>query len=329
MVISYFEKHAPCNHSLTVKKSNRNMNTSSPVTFTTLFSYGVVADKCQMLLRALVPLFVLALFASCGSDKTRQEDPNNVISKFNSTWNIYEKCEVAADGSIIYKALPWGGLVGTFLEKNSPVDLSAYESVTIDFAVPTPVATQLGVDHKFKTWGKKGITSLTCRFDGQDVTSVSEIVLQASDTCQLEITHVYLTPNATSWESVTVWSGYCSFGNWTGGFLVPASQFTQAYEGDKLEFIFTVDKSDPNVTYWLFKTIFNATDQTLEGNSSELNEWGCASVSGGATVYRIMLTENDVVNLREKGLFVNGYYLNVSQCNLLCRGNAGGDEEYE
>jgi len=303
------------------------MNTSFPVTFTPPFSYGVVADKCQRPFCIFVSLFALVMFASCGGDRIQQENPNNVISKFNSTWNIYEKCEFASDGSIIYKALPWGGLVGTFLEKNSPVDLSAFESVTLDFASPTTVATQLGVDNKFKTWGKKGITSLTCRFDGQDVTSVSEIVLQASDTCQLEVTHVYLTPKASSWESVTVWSGNCSFGNWTGGFVVPAGQFTQAYEGDELEFIFSVDKSDPSVTYWLFKTIYNGTDSVLEGNDSELNEWGCASVSGGASVYRIMLTETDVVNLREKGMFVNGYFLNVKQCNLLYRRYDGDGED--
>ena len=32
-----------------------------------------------------------------------------------------------------------------------------------------------------------------------------------------------------------------------------------------------------------------------------------------------MLTANDVENLQEKGLFVNGYYLNVTQVNLLGR----------
>ena len=38
-----------------------------------------------------------------------------------------------------------------------------------------------------------------------------------------------------------------------------------------------------------------------------------------ATSYRILLTANDVKKLREKGLFVNGYYTNVSQVNLLRR----------
>jgi hypothetical protein len=67
----------------------------------------------------------------------------------------------------------------------------------------------------------------------------------------------------------------------------------------------------------LFKTIYNTTDETLEGNDSELNEWGCASVSSTATSYRIRLTAKDVENLKKYGAFVNGYYINVTQVNLL------------
>ena len=44
-----------------------------------------------------------------------------------------------------------------------------------------------------------------------------------------------------------------------------------------------------------------------------------AMMGQAATSYRILLTANDVKKLREKGLFVNGYYTNVSQVNLLRR----------
>ena len=70
----------------------------------------------------------------------------------------------------------------------------------------------------------------------------------------------------------------------------------------------------------MLKTIINETEQTLEGNSNELNEWGCATMGKGATSYRIMLTANDIDRLRDKGAFINGYYNNVTQCNLLRRG---------
>ena len=74
--------------------------------------------------------------------------------------------------------------------------------------------------------------------------------------------------------------------------------------------------------YWLLKTVYNKTENTLEGNDNELNQWGCSMMGQAATSYRILLTANDVKNLREKGLFVNGYYTNVSQVNLLRRGIA-------
>ena len=75
------------------------------------------------------------------------------------------------------------------------------------------------------------------------------------------------------------------------------------------------------------KTVYNETDKTLEGNENELNEWGCAMMGKASTTYRIMLTANDIKNLRKNGLFVNGYYTIVSQVNLLRRGLAPVDSE--
>ena len=96
--------------------------------------------------------------------------------------------------------------------------------------------------------------------------------------------------------------------------------FTSALEGDKLELIYKTDTSDPSITYWLFKTVINTTDTTLEGNENELNPWGCVMMGKASKVYRIILTANDIKKLREKGLFVNGYYNIVTQVNLLRRG---------
>ena len=274
---------------------------------------------CQRTAKQLLPLVVSSLLFSCEMEKKVVEDDTNVISKFNSTWNIYERCETEEDGSVVYKAVPWGGLVGSFSEKNMPVDLSEYESITFEFAEPTTVPTQILVANKFKTWGKIGIQKLTCSFDGQDVTSIDRILLQAGDTCTLTVKQVYLMPNDVVWESKKVWEGDCSFGDWQNGFSIKPDKFENAYEGDKLEFIFTTDRSNPDITYWLFKTIYSGTESTLEGNENELNHWGCAYVAPDATVYRILLTAKDIENLREKGLFVNGFYVNVSQVNLLSR----------
>jgi len=263
-------------------------------------------------------LFAVILLFSC-NEEIKVEDDTNVLPRFNSTWNIYEKCQRNDDGSVTYQAIPWGGLVATFLDKNMPMDLSGYESITVEFDKPTTVSTQILVAENFKTWGKRGISKLTCNFDGQDVSSVDEIVLQAGDSCTLNITQAYLTPNDVSWESKMIWEGNCAFGDWENGFVIKPEQFKTAYEGDKLEFFFKTDQSNPEVTYWLFKTIYSGTSNTLEGNDNELNDWGCAFVAPEGHIYRIVLTANDVENLREKGLFVNGYCVNVTQCNLISR----------
>jgi len=258
----------------------------------------------------------LLTLSSCVDYKT-PEDDLDITAKFNSTLNIYEQFKKNDDGVIVYYATRWGGLVGTVTKQNMPVDWSDYESVTFQFAQPTTVGTQIMISERLKTVGKPGITSLTCYFDGQDVSSVGEVMLQASDTSTIYLSRVFLTPKDGTWESTTIWQGNCSFGNWENGFVIPAEKFVTAGEGDKVEFIFSTDRSNPDVSYWLFKTIYNQTDSTLQGNDNELNQWGCAMVGKESTVYRIVLTAHDAEQIRKKGMFVNGYYNIVTQCNLL------------
>ena len=264
-------------------------------------------------------LIACVLFTGCGLVHDG-EDENDLTSKFNGTWNIHEGIEHDFDGNIIYHALPWGGLVANVKKQNMPVDWSEYESIRFDFAEPTKVATQISVSDKIRKSGKPGITSLTCYFDGQDMKSIDEVALLAVDTSTLKIKSVYLTPGNSVWDSTPIWEGNCSFGNWANGFVIKPEQFTSAIEGDKIEFIYETDTSDPGITYWLFKTVINETDTTLEGNEGELNPWGCVMMGKASKVYRIILTANDIKKLREKGLFVNGYYNVVTRVNLLRRG---------
>lgn len=270
-------------------------------------------------MKKLYLLTICALLAACNQ---QAEDPYTLTSKFHFTWNLYEEVERGDDGVITYRAQPWGGLAASFKERNLPVDWSGYEAITFEFAEPTPVATQIMVSNKLTTWGKPGIMSLTCNFDGQDVTSIGEVALQSSDTATLYVKRVYLTPGGATWESKPLWTGNCEFGNWANGFVIKGEHFLSAVEGDKLEFIYTTQTEDPNISYWQIKTVYNATDSTLEGNQNELNNWGCATVGKESRVYRIPLTANDVTQLRAHGLFVNGYYNTVTQCNLLCRNYA-------
>lgn len=270
-------------------------------------------------MKKLLTLAASVVLMACGSGT--DDNPLTLTSKFDGTWNIHESFERNSDGTITYKSIPWGGLVGSMRERNLPVDWSDYESITVEFVEPVKAAVQLVVSGKLKIWGKQGVTSLTCYFDGQDVRNIDEVAIQSSEGEVLKIKRVFLTPGNSIWESTPIWNGACSFGNWENGIEIPADHFTGLKEGDKLEFIYEMDKSNPDVTYWQFKTVYSSTDKTLEGNNNELNNWGCANV-GESGVYRIILTANDVKELKKHGLYANGYYNNVSQVNLVRKGTA-------
>ena len=117
-------------------------------------------------------------------------------------------------------------------------------------------------------------------------------------------------------QSTAIWEGECSFGNWENGFSIEAEKFANVNAGDAIEFIYTTDDNNPN-TWWQFKTIFSGTETTLEGNKTDLNDWDCATVAKGSTTYKIVLTENDVTGLKEKGMYVNGYFNIVTKVNLI------------
>ena len=279
-----------------------------------------------------VLLALMLTFVAC-ANRSENDDENSLTSRFKSTMNIHERIERGSDGVITYSALPWGGLVGSMKEHNLPVDWSDYEAVTIDFAEPTKVETQLLVSDRYKAYGKSGISSLTCNFDGQDVSSVDEVTLQAADSGTIKVKEVRLTPVTGTWKTVPLRTINCEFGDWQNGFMLKPELFEHAQVGDKLEFLYTTDTSNPDVNNWLIKTVVANTEMSLEGNSDALNKWGCAPVGRRSTVYRIPLTATDIKNLKEKGTFVNGRYINMKQCNLLqpdrTVGTDGGDDRLQ
>lgn len=276
-------------------------------------------------MKKILMMVASVLLIACVS-KTNSEDDLTLNSKFNSTWNIHESFEHNDDGSITYNSIPWGGLSANMTERNLPVDWSQYESLTVEYTGPTKVGTQVKIGTRVIVYGKKGISKLTIYFDGQDVSQVAEVIIQTADSSSLGVKKVYLTPGTSQWDSTPIWTGECSFGNWENNFVIDADKFADAEPGDQLEFIYQNDTSDPSIIYWLFKTIYQGTEKTLEGNDYQLNEWGCSPVGDGG-VFRIHLTANDVKELKKRGLFTNGYYNIVTQVNLLRKGytNANPD----
>ena len=64
-------------------------------------------------------------------------------------------------------------------------------------------------------------------------------------------------------------------------------------------------------------TIFDGTDETLSSNSSDLNDYGCASVAYGTTSYSIKLNAADIEKLKTTGMYINGKDIVVTQVNLI------------
>ena len=129
--------------------------------------------------KILLMTLAAVILTACRQDV--QEDKYDITSKFRATYNIYESFTNNRDGSITYNASPWGGLVGIIKERNLPVDWTPYESITFEFAEPTKIETQVLISENVKTWGRAGITSLTCFFDGLNVRffprSLSQVLL--------------------------------------------------------------------------------------------------------------------------------------------------------
>ncbi len=267
-----------------------------------------------------IRLLFLSTLASCllwscfNNDNSGELD---ITSAFKNRWNIRESVRQDGENGIIYDAVKWGGIIGDFVVDDKPADWSQYGKVVVDFSKPTPANTQLMLNEKVFAWGKRGITSLEGNFAGLEIAEVKQLIMQCDSDCTINIKRIYLLPASELDLSTTLWEGRCVFGNWTNGFEVKPDKFADAKEGDMLEIVYTTDTSKSDVTYWQIKTIYAATDVPLEGNAKMLNEWGCATVGKGTTLIRITLTKNDAAKLKEKGLYVNGYFTVATQCNLL------------
>lgn len=146
----------------------------------------------------------------------------------------------------------------------------------------------------------------------ENIKSGSEVEIQGMNVVISKVELEY----SVETKSTAIWEGSCSFGNWADGFSIEAEKFSTANTGDVIEFVYTTDDSNPN-TWWQFKTILSGTETVLEGNKADLNEYDCATVAKGSSSYKIALTENDVKGLKEKGLYVNGYYNIVTKVNLI------------
>lgn len=266
-------------------------------------------------MRYLLMLMTAVFVVACSEEKKGGD--RDVTSLFKERWNINEEVIHNSDGTITYYAIQWGGLVANFANQDEPENWSSYEKIVFEFAERTTVRTQIMFNGKIISYGSPGISMLSAPLVGVDVNDVKQVALQAYENTTIKVKRIMLKEAKEAGLTTPIWDGECIMGNWESGFLVDAEQFKDAQPGNVLEYVYTTDTDNPNVYYWQFRSVYSGTEETLEGNANELNEWGCATVGKGTTRYRITLTENDVQQLKKLGLYVNGYYVNVTECYLL------------
>ena len=265
--------------------------------------------------RIFFVMLAAVILSACSGDG--KDGDRNITDLFNNRWNINEELFQNADGTVTYRSVAWGGMVADFTNAEVKEDWSGYDKLIFEFVEPTSVKTQILLNGKVATLGSPGISSLSCSLNGMGVSDVKQVALQTDEPTTIHVKRVVLKKSNNASNTTMVWEGECVMGNWAGGFAVGSDLFKTAQPGNVLEFVYTIDQSNSTVYYYQLKTMYDGSTETLEGNASELNEWGCATMEDGASRYRITLTAHDIERLKKDGLFVNGYYVTVNQCNLL------------
>lgn len=266
-------------------------------------------------LTIILILLAVVMAAACSEEKKGGD--KNITAAFKDKWNINEDVVRNSDGTITYHSITWGGLVANFINQEQAENWSAYDKIVFEFAEPTTVVTQIVLNEKVITVGSPGIKTLSSPLTGIDITDVKQVALQTAEPTTIKVKRVMLKEATNVNYTTLIWDGECVMGNWTGALNIGPEMFKNAEPGNVLEIVYRTDTTNPSVYYWQLKTVIANLNTTLEGNADELNEWGCATMAKGSTRYRITLTANDVAQLKENGLFLNGYYTNVSQVYLL------------
>ena len=136
-------------------------------------------------MRKIFTLVVMALM-TLGANALEQED---ILSKFSGLWGGDEESMVVNDdNSITYNGKAWGGLSAWF----GTYDWTPYTSVTLEFAEATTMQIQLLAGNAVQG-ASAGVTKLTCSFDGIDMSSCQQIVLQLGAKGSVTITKAYLS----------------------------------------------------------------------------------------------------------------------------------------
>lgn len=145
-------------------------------------------------------LSVLGIDADIDEDEVPEVDvtePVDITNRFTYCWSNSENVTTGSDGTLIYNAAQWGGLACWL----GGADWSAYSKIVFEFAEPATVETKIVVmagAGNISSSASAGANNVELSFDGNDVTNVSQVALQTSNSATVKISRIYLMRKATT-----------------------------------------------------------------------------------------------------------------------------------
>ena len=117
-------------------------------------------------------------------------DEVDITKNFSYTWNSQESFSTNDEQVVVFEAVQWGGLACWLGE----ADWSGYEKLVVEFAEATTVGVQILTQGTaaISQYAAAGATSLEASFDGFDMTSISQVALQADAAGTIYIRRIYL-----------------------------------------------------------------------------------------------------------------------------------------
>ncbi len=132
--------------------------------------------------------FMLVVFTA---NAQNAGDKVDIMGRIGYCWNENETWSNVG-GVITFNSVQWGGVAAWI----GGEDWSGYSKVVYEFAEPTTLYTQIQLQRNngdaYVQGCGTGSTSVEMTFDDKDVTSVSQIALQASGEATIKITAIYL-----------------------------------------------------------------------------------------------------------------------------------------
>ena len=222
----------------------------------------------------------------------------------------------------------WLAVWDNDLSANVGADYSAYDNLVFEFAEPTSANGKITVEYdgadatSVEFYANSTVAVLDLNPEGKG--KVMQAYIQGPEGAKFVLNSVYFctadlapeVPTTPMGAPVAIWEGSNNLGvdwDWEATLLIAADKFAGATEGSFLELTFD---ENANADYWQIAMNAEGLTTDLTSNAADLNDYGVADMSAGATSYKIRLNAQDAADLAQNGLRISGYGLTLTKVTL-------------